>query len=198
MSVTQDSAADLQCTRDDGRGRSCGAYQRHGSFIAPTKHDCTAARCIFKRNISFSGHKRETVAFPQRRLLLRSAANCTVSIFSFFDTCLVTISLAHCPIYMLLLAPRQSLFFWIVFVVSCRLCAFVGRCVKSTGLAFGIYCPAVPIRYLDNSDVSVERVHGEVLKFQSEIFKRTLSHHVSSRFLVHHITLYTRAAQHVW
>lgn len=37
--------ADLHCTRDDGRGKSCGTHQRHGSFIARTKHDCTAATC---------------------------------------------------------------------------------------------------------------------------------------------------------
>ena len=84
VSLTQDNAADMHCTRDGGRGRSCGAYQRHGSFIARTKHDCTAARCIFKCNTSVSGNKLETGAFLQRKLLLRSAANCTVSVFSFW------------------------------------------------------------------------------------------------------------------
>ena len=48
---------------------------------------------------------------------------------------------------------------------------------------------------MDNSDTSVERVHRKVLKFQSDIFKRTFSHHVSSMFLVHHVMLYTRAAR---
>jgi hypothetical protein len=149
VSVTADSAADVHCTRDDGRGRSCGACQRHGSVIAPTKHDCTAASCIFKCNTSVSGHKRETgVAFLQRKLLLRSAANCTFSIIAFFGTCLVTISLAHCPLYAITgttaVANLLDCVRCFVQIVS----VFVGRCVKGNGLAFDIYCPAVPIRHV--------------------------------------------------
>ena len=148
LSAAQDNAADLHCTRDDGRGRSYGAYQRHGSFIARTEHDCTAARCIFKRNTSVSGHKRETVAFLQRQLLLRSAANCTVSIFSFFGTCLVPISLAHCRIYAITGTTAVAIFLDCVRCVVQIVSVFVRRCVKSNGLTFGIYCPAVPIGHV--------------------------------------------------
>jgi len=148
LSVTRDSAADLHRTRDDGRGRSCGAYQRHGSFIARTKHDWTGARCIFKCNTSVSGHKRETVAFLQRKLLLRSAANCTVSIFTFFGPCLVTIRLAHSRIYAFTGTTAVAILLDCVRCFVQIVSVFVGRCVKSTGLAFDIYCPAVPIRHV--------------------------------------------------
>ena len=146
LSFTQDNAADVHCTRDDGRGRSCGAYQRHGSFIARTKHDCTGARCIFKCNTSVSGHKRETVGFLQRKLLLRSAANCTVSIFTFFGTWFVTISLAHCRIYAVTGTTAVAVLLDCVRCFVQIVSVFVRRRVKSTGLAFGIYCPAVSIR----------------------------------------------------
>lgn len=148
VSVAPDSAANMYCTRDDCRGRSCGACQRHGSVIARTKHDCTAARCIFKCNTSVSGHKRETVAFLQRKLLLRPAANCTVSIIGFFGTCLVTIGLAHCPLYAIIGTTAVAILLDCVRCFVQIVSVFVGRCVKGTGLAFGIYCPAVPIRHV--------------------------------------------------
>jgi hypothetical protein len=128
--------------------------------------------------------------------------NCIVSICSSLGASSVTISLAHCPIY----AITGTMV--IAILLDCGRCfvqigpVFVGRCVKSSGLAFGIYCTAVTIKrvwgeHKDYTDMSVERVHSNRLNFQSGIFKRTFSHHVSGVYLVHHMTLYTRASLHV-
>ena len=57
----------------------CGEPAVKLLYRTRTKRDCTSAQCIFNWNASLTGHREGTVGFPQRKWLLRSTANCSVS-----------------------------------------------------------------------------------------------------------------------